>query len=84
MNTIGYFEIQSSDPKRDIDFYKSIFGCKRSYTKKGGQVAYLYLQFHPAAWRVILLTLTIILLEFLKWMKMPDESNNGIANTSRN
>lgn len=26
MNTIGYFEIQSSDPKRDIDFYKFIFG----------------------------------------------------------
>ncbi len=28
MNTIGYFEIQSSDPKRDIKFYKSIFGWK--------------------------------------------------------
>ena len=24
MNTIGYFEIQSSDPKREIDFYKNI------------------------------------------------------------
>jgi uncharacterized protein len=28
MNTIGYFEIQSSDPKRDIKFYQSIFGWK--------------------------------------------------------
>jgi predicted enzyme related to lactoylglutathione lyase len=28
MNTIGYFEIQSSDPERDIDFYKSIFDWK--------------------------------------------------------
>ena len=28
MNTIGYFEIQSSDPKREIKFYESIFGWK--------------------------------------------------------
>jgi len=28
MNTIGYFEIQSSDPNRDIKFYQSIFGWK--------------------------------------------------------
>ena len=28
MNTIGYFEIQSSDPNRDIIFYKSVFGWK--------------------------------------------------------
>jgi len=28
MNTIGYFEIQSSEPKRDIKFYSSIFGWK--------------------------------------------------------
>ena len=28
MNTIGYFEIQSSDINRDIDFYKSVFGWK--------------------------------------------------------
>ena len=28
MNTIGYFEIQSSDPKRDIKFYQSIFDWK--------------------------------------------------------
>jgi len=28
MNTIGYFEIQSSEPKRDIEFYKKIFGWK--------------------------------------------------------
>lgn len=28
MNTIGYFEIQSSDCKREIDFYQSIFGWK--------------------------------------------------------
>jgi predicted enzyme related to lactoylglutathione lyase len=25
MNTIGYFEIQTSNPKRDIKFYKNIF-----------------------------------------------------------
>lgn len=25
MNTIGYFEIQSSDPEREIKFYNSIF-----------------------------------------------------------
>lgn len=28
MNTIGYFEIQSSDTKRDIKFYETIFGWK--------------------------------------------------------
>lgn len=28
MNTIGYFEIQSSDTQRDIDFYRSVFGWK--------------------------------------------------------
>lgn len=28
MNTIGYFEIQSSEPQRDITFYKNIFGWK--------------------------------------------------------
>ena len=28
MNTIGYFEIQSSDPLRDIEFYKNVFGWK--------------------------------------------------------
>ena len=28
MNTIGYFEIQSSDPARDIKFYQNIFGWK--------------------------------------------------------
>jgi hypothetical protein len=28
MNTIGYFEIQSSNPKRDIKFYKTVFGWK--------------------------------------------------------
>ena len=28
MNTIGYFEIQSSDPARDIKFYETIFGWK--------------------------------------------------------
>jgi predicted enzyme related to lactoylglutathione lyase len=26
MNTIGYFEIQSSDPERDTRFYNSLFG----------------------------------------------------------
>jgi uncharacterized protein len=26
MNTIGYFEIQSSNPEREIEFYKSVFG----------------------------------------------------------
>lgn len=28
MNTIGYFEIQSSNPSREIDFYKNVFGWK--------------------------------------------------------
>ena len=28
MNTIGYFEIQSSDVKREIKFYESVFGWK--------------------------------------------------------
>ena len=28
MNTIGYFEIQSSNPARDIQFYESIFGWR--------------------------------------------------------
>jgi uncharacterized protein len=28
MNTIGYFEIQSSDLQREIKFYKSVFGWK--------------------------------------------------------
>lgn len=28
MNTIGYFEIQSSDPKREISFYENVFGWK--------------------------------------------------------
>jgi len=26
MNTIGYFEIQSSNPEREIKFYKDVFG----------------------------------------------------------
>jgi len=28
MNTVGYFEIQSSDPSREIKFYSTIFGWK--------------------------------------------------------
>ncbi len=28
MNTIGYFEIQSSETARDIRFYESVFGWK--------------------------------------------------------
>ncbi len=28
MNTIGYFEIQSSDPARDINFYQTLFGWR--------------------------------------------------------
>jgi hypothetical protein len=32
MNTIGYFEIQSTDPSRDIKFYESVFGWK--FTKE--------------------------------------------------
>jgi|SRR5688572_2840181 uncharacterized protein len=28
MNTIGYFEIQSSEPEREIVFYQDIFGWK--------------------------------------------------------
>ena len=30
MNTIGYFEIQSSDPSREIKFYEAVFGWKFS------------------------------------------------------
>ena len=30
MNTISYFEIQSSQPERDIEFYKIVFGWKFS------------------------------------------------------
>jgi len=26
VNTVGYFEIQSSNPKREIEFYSSLFG----------------------------------------------------------
>jgi uncharacterized protein len=26
MNTVGYFEIQSSQPEREINFYKKVFG----------------------------------------------------------
>jgi len=28
MNTIGYFEIQSSDPSREIKFYETLFGWR--------------------------------------------------------
>ena len=28
MNTLGYFEIQSSKPARDVLFYKTVFGWK--------------------------------------------------------
>ncbi|MFZ4799197.1 MAG: VOC family protein [Bacteroidia bacterium] len=28
MNTIGYFEIQSSQPEREIKFYENVFGWK--------------------------------------------------------
>jgi len=28
MNTIGYFEIQSSNPERDVLFYEKVFGWK--------------------------------------------------------
>ena len=28
MNAIGYFEIQSSNPQREIDFYGAVFGWK--------------------------------------------------------
>ncbi len=28
MNSIGYFEIQSSNPKRELEFYKAVFGWK--------------------------------------------------------
>ena len=28
MNTIGYFEIQSSDPQRDCHFYQTVFSWK--------------------------------------------------------
>lgn len=32
MNTIGYFEIQSSNPKREIEFYKNVFNW--SFTRE--------------------------------------------------
>jgi predicted enzyme related to lactoylglutathione lyase len=32
MNTVGYFEIQSSSPSRDIKFYRAVFGWK--FTKQ--------------------------------------------------
>ena len=32
MNTIGYFEIQSSQPSRDVAFYESVFGW--TFTKE--------------------------------------------------
>jgi uncharacterized protein len=32
MNTIGYFEIQSSNPERDKEFYSKLFGWK--FTKQ--------------------------------------------------
>ncbi len=32
MNTIGFFEIQSSDPQREISFYQELFGWK--FTKE--------------------------------------------------
>jgi|SRR5436190_710265 len=28
MNSIGYFEIHSSDPDREIEFYRTVFGWK--------------------------------------------------------
>lgn len=28
MNTIGYFEIQSSNPQREVQFYQNVFGWK--------------------------------------------------------
>jgi uncharacterized protein len=28
MNSVGYFEIQSSDPKRELKFYQTVFGWK--------------------------------------------------------
>jgi len=28
MNTVGYFEIQSSNPSREVKFYKNVFGWK--------------------------------------------------------
>jgi uncharacterized protein len=28
MNTVGYFEIQSSNPQREVEFYRNVFGWK--------------------------------------------------------
>ena len=28
MNTVGFFEIQSSDPKKSVDFYRKLFQWK--------------------------------------------------------
>ncbi|MCB0655747.1 MAG: hypothetical protein KDC57_06390, partial [Saprospiraceae bacterium] len=30
MNTVAYFEIQSSNPGREVDFYRQVFGWKFS------------------------------------------------------
>lgn len=34
MNTIGYFEIQSSDPKREKKFYEAVFGWQLTLNEK--------------------------------------------------
>ena len=39
MNTIAYFEIQSSDPERDMIFYETVFGWK-FYSDESVQVEY--------------------------------------------
>ena len=40
MNTIGYFEIQSSDPGRDIRFYNAVFEWK--FIKQDGLLIEYY------------------------------------------
>ena len=34
MNTIGYFEIQSSNPEKAVEFYTNVFGWK--FTEEKG------------------------------------------------
>src|ERR1041385_2102270 len=39
MNAIAYFEIQSSEPKREVEFYKNVFGWK-FYKEEGFPIEY--------------------------------------------
>ena len=40
MNTVGYFEIQSSNPEREINFYHNVFGWNFSLEPQAPNVYY--------------------------------------------